>query len=70
MCVVSMVMGQGLSWPPEYWKQPIVPVIFEDIYKAAKKYDEVNNEPNCELEEKKAAIRRLADSLNIKINFE
>lgn len=70
MCVVSMVMGQGLSWPQERWINPVTVPIFEDMYKAAKKYDEDNGEPNCELEFKKDALRKLANELNIKINFE
>lgn len=69
MCVYSMIMDRGLSWPPEYWKQPAVPTIFKDLLKSAKEYDIKNNEPDCELEEKKDLLRKLAEQLGIEINF-
>lgn len=69
MCVVSMVMNQGLGWPQEYWRVPTTLPIFEGMYKAAKKYDRENGEPDCELEDKKFLLSELAKKLNVTINF-
>ena len=65
-----MVMDRGLSWPPDYWKNPIVPLVFTDIVKAAKVYDRKTGQPDCELDEKKEALKKIADGLGIKISFE
>lgn len=69
MCVVSMIMNEALKWPDDYWRQPVVPKIFDNIYKEAKEYDEKNGEPDCELEEKKDLLRKLAEKLGVGINF-
>lgn len=35
------------------------------LLKRAKEYDEKNNEPNCEIEEKMAMLRKFADAVGI-----
>lgn len=40
----------------------------EQLRKAAE-YDRKNNEPDCELEEKKETLRRLAKQLGVEISF-
>lgn len=43
--------------------------LLEDMLAAAKKYDEDNGEPNCELESKKETLKELAKQLGVEINF-
>ena len=66
-------------WPP----QPIDPQPeppseeemkrrFEELKRLldrAKKYDKDNNEPNCEMDSKKAALKEIAKQLGIEISF-
>ena len=46
MCAVSYVMDQGSQYPPGLWTIPKIQV-FEDLLKAAEKYDEVTGQPDC-----------------------
>lgn len=69
MCTYSMVMDWAKSQPKEVWVQPYWPNQLEDLVKRAAEYDKKNNEPNCELEEKKETIRRLAKQFGVKIRF-
>lgn len=69
MCVYSMIMDKAIGWPEDYWHQPAVPKIFDNLLKGAKEYDKRTNQPDCELEEKKALLKKLADQLGININF-
>ena len=41
----------------------------EDALKAAKLYDDAFDQPDCELEEKKNALRDLAEKLGVEINL-
>lgn len=43
---------------------------FRRLLKRAREYDRRNNEPDCELEEKKARLRDLAKELGVTITFE
>lgn len=43
---------------------------FKELLKRAREYDKKNQEPDCELEEKKERIRKLAEELGVKIEFE
>lgn len=42
---------------------------FKKLLERAKKYDEENNQPDCETEDKKKKIKDFADSLEIEIDF-
>jgi hypothetical protein len=42
---------------------------FKDLVERARKYDKANNEPDCELEEKKKVIQRMADILGVDVSF-
>lgn len=42
---------------------------FRRLLERAREYDIKNNEPNCEMEEKRKKIKDLADELGIKIDF-
>jgi len=70
MCTYSMAMDWGVAQPKEVWIQPYWPAQFEDLLKRAKKYDADNGEPDCELESKKEVLRKIADEMGVKINFD
>jgi len=56
-----------LSIPPQ-----LTPEELQDLRKLlerAKKYDEENNQNDCELEEKKKKLRELAAELGAKVDF-
>ena len=40
----------------------------KELLKRAKEYDEKNNEPNCEIEEKMAMLRKFADAVGIDLD--
>lgn len=42
---------------------------FHRLLDRAREYDRKNNEPDCELEEKREKLRKLAEELGIKIDF-
>jgi hypothetical protein len=44
--------------------------ILERLIKRAKQYDIDNNEPDCEIEDKKKTLQDIADKFGVKINFE
>ena len=84
MCVVSMVMDhyhdkwrplvpQPLPYPyPVPAPSPITPAEVEEFRKLlerAREYDRKNNEPDCELEEKRKKVKDLADALGVKVDF-
>lgn len=66
---------------PPYWpdvlpapeaKPPISPEEieeFRELLRRAKAYDKNNNEPDCELESKKAILKELAEKLGVEIDF-
>lgn len=80
MCVVSMVMDYYQDkWERQYIypTQPTFPTFpskeeikeFRELLERAREYDRKTGQPNCELEEKKDAIKKLADNLGIEISF-
>ncbi len=63
-------------WPQPLGPQPMTPQEleeearkFKDLIDRAKEYDRKNNEPDCELDEKRKALKKIADELGIKITF-
>lgn len=42
---------------------------FKDLIERARKYDKDKHEPDCELDEKRKALKRIADELGIPIEF-
>jgi len=40
----------------------------KELLKRAKLYDEINNEPNCEIEDKVAILRKIAEMVGIDLN--
>jgi hypothetical protein len=69
MCAVSMVMDWGLTQPPQVWVQPTWPPGFEELLRKAQKYDEEHNQPECELDEKRQALKKIADEMGVEIRF-
>lgn len=84
MCAVSMIMDHYYDkwqqptlpqYPPPF--QPYIPKIptqqeIDEFYKLlnrAREYDTVNNQPDCELDEKKQKLLKLAEELGIKITI-
>ena len=56
--------------------QPVTPPItpeeiaeFRKLLERAREYDKRNNEPDCELDEKKQRLKKLAEELGISISF-
>jgi hypothetical protein len=43
---------------------------FRRLLERAREYDKRNNEPDCEMEEKKRRLQDLADELGVSINFD
>ncbi len=59
--------------PFVYPTQPQIPQEeideFKKLLERAREYDRKNNEPDCELEEKKTLLKELAKKLGVEINF-
>lgn len=55
----------------ETWKAEINRRLdeMEKLIKTAKEYDKRNNEPDCELDSKRIALKRLAKEMGIEISF-
>ena len=84
MCVVSMIVDHGIE-RMKYWTTPSTttnPVFYpstdtlkelgftiSELMRKAKAYDEEHGEPDCELDEKKETLQKLADQLGVKITF-
>lgn len=79
MCVVSMIMDhrqdewQRLLQQPYVPTTPIVPQHEVDEFKRlldrAREYDKKHGEPECELQEKKDALKQIAKVLGVDISF-
>lgn len=81
MCVYSMVMDHKRDeWDRRYpqWTRfeppPDAPTKeeiaeFRRLLERARDYDRKNNEPDCEMEEKRAKLRKLAKELGVEIDF-
>lgn len=42
---------------------------FRKLLERAREYDKRNNEPDCELEEKRSRLKKLAEELGVRIEF-
>lgn len=42
---------------------------FMELLEKARKYDELTNQPDCEMDDKKEALKKLADYLGVEISF-
>lgn len=85
MCVVSMVLDHyTTTWPRKHWPQPTVypPITppqtyptqeeirdFRELLDRAREYDKRNNEPDCEMDDKKKLLKEMADKLGVDISF-
>ena len=76
MCVVSMITDHYLDkWKRNSdWAMPILPTQqeideFRRLLERAREYDRQHNQPDCGLEEKRAAVKKLADELGIDVSF-
>lgn len=73
MCVVSMIYDHfSDKWDNDRPRKPTLQEIAdaEEIIRKAKEYDKKNNEPDCETQEKKDRLKRLAEEYGINIKFE
>lgn len=67
--------GAGISQPANITiiQQPAISAAeideFRKLLDRAREYDKRNNEPDCELEEKKQAIKTIAERLGVEISF-
>lgn len=69
MCVVSVVMDMGSTAPRPLWQQPDFVPFYNDLLWRAHQYDVANNEPDCELDEKRKALKRIAEKMGVSIKF-
>ena len=69
MCTVSMIMDHGITLPRDYWQDEQRLQEFNKLMKKAKQYDIDNNEPDCELDDKQKALKKIADEMDIEIEF-
>jgi len=69
MCVVSMMIDYGLSQPRRRWNDFSFRTDMGNLLAIAADYDVKNNQPDCELDEKRKALEKLADELGIEIKF-
>jgi hypothetical protein len=82
MCVVSMVMDHYQDkWKPLLSTSPLAPLSatppitaaeieeFRRLLERAREYDRRHGQPDCELDEKKENLRRLAKYLGVEIAF-
>lgn len=83
MCVVSMVIDHQRDnwqrkWPeilnPSYIPPANLPTQeeideFRRLLERAREYDRRNNEPDCEMDDKKRILKEMADKLGVDISF-
>ena len=84
MCVVSMIYDhyserwwEKLHPPISPWGIPMPPQIpskdeveeFRKLLDRAREYDKKTGQKDCELEEKRDRVKKLADELGLKIDF-
>lgn len=84
MCVVSMVMDHYRErWTnPPFVYPPVIPLSqivnpptqdeideFRRLLDRARKYDKKYGEPDCELDEKRLALKKIANEMGIDISF-
>jgi hypothetical protein len=62
-------------WQPEPTPLPVPPVSQEEVeefrrlLERAREYDRRNNEPDCEMDEKRQKVRELAKQLGVDVSF-
>lgn len=68
-----VIVQPRLTFPPASSNDPRISdaelADFRKLLERARKYDADNNEPDCELEEKKQALLKIANQLGVKIDF-
>lgn len=80
MCVISMVIdAKAYEWDQRYFQIPAIPYPpmptrqeldeFHRLLARAREYDKKHGEPDCEIEEKKAKLKAMADELGVAIEF-
>jgi hypothetical protein len=69
MCVVSMIMDRALEWPPVRFKEPEWVKELEVMLEKARQYDIDNDQPECEMDEKRLALKKIADEMGVEIKF-
>jgi len=69
MCVMSMIMDHAFTTPKDIWQAPSYPDDLKKLLEEAKKYDEMTGQPDCELDEKRLALKKIADEMGVKIDF-
>lgn len=78
MCVVSMVTDHYIDKWRQYQQDTITttPGIspqeveeFRKLLERAREYDKRNNEPECELDSKRQALKKIAKELGVEIEF-
>ena len=81
MCAVSMIMDHYREkwdrhldhvWPLPPASSPIKQEEideFKRLLERAREYDRKHNQPDCELDEKRDALKKLAKSLGVEIAF-
>ena len=82
MCVVSMVMDQGIrDLTPWYQKFPLpssqttdqkldrIISLLEQLLVKAAEYDRASGQPDCEHAEKKRTLQDIAERLGVEIQF-
>jgi hypothetical protein len=70
------LVPQPWETAPSSWTLPVPSPIspaeieeFRRLLERAREYDRKNNEPDCELAEKRDAVKELADRLGVKVDF-
>lgn len=84
MCTVSMIMDhyqdrwsdrRGLTLQEPQWVSSVPQITQEEVEEfhrlldRARKYDKERGEPDCELEEKRQKLLKLAGELGVEISF-
>lgn len=64
----STVPTQTEYWPPSIPTQEEIDE-FRRLLEKAREYDKEHNEPDCEIEEKREKLRKLAVELGVEIDF-
>lgn len=65
----SQPAAQIVSPPPAPAVPPSHIAAFEELLRKAKEYDRITGQPDCELDSKREAIRKIAAQLGVTIAF-
>lgn len=69
MCALSVIMSKGISSPPAYFGDSVWKTHFEKDMRLAKEHDKSIGQEDCELDEKRQALKKIADEMGVKIKF-